>query len=124
MSYVMTRDEAKRLYSVLDEKVGVFREENMSDGALRFYKDKREEFIHAYSTRIPESYWFQGTVCLSANLLFDSIEGLHVVCSTGEPGAEQLIEEVVNPALRAADFQYQTILEDIDPVELVVTEIV
>lgn len=108
MSCVMTRAEAARLYSVLDETIGVFREENMSDKAIEFYEDKREEFIDLYSTEIPENYWFQGTVCLSASLIFDSIEGLHVVCSTGEAGAQKLVDEVVNPALTEAGFVIST----------------
>jgi hypothetical protein len=104
----MTRAEAARLYSILDETIGVFREEDMSEKAMEFYNDKREEFIDLYSTEIPESYWFQGTVCLSASLIFDSIEGLHVVCSTGEAGSQKLVDEVVNPALSEAAFVIST----------------
>lgn len=105
MSCVMTRAEAARLYSTLDETIGVFREEDMSEKAIEFYEAKREEFIEQFSTEIPENYWFQGTVCLSASLIFDSIEGFHVVCSTGEAGAQTLLDEVVNPALKDAGFE-------------------
>jgi hypothetical protein len=105
MSCVMTRAEAARLYSTLDETIGVFREEDMSEKAIEFYEMKKEEFIDLFSTEIPESYWFQGTVCLSASLNFDSLEGFHVVCSTGEAGAQKLVDEVVNPALKDAEFE-------------------
>lgn len=105
MSCVMTRAEAARLYTTLDETIGVFREEDMSEKAIEFYETKKEEFIDLFSIEIPEDYWFQGTVALSASLIFDSLEGFHVVCSTGEAGAQKLIEEVVNPALSNAGFE-------------------
>lgn len=111
MSCVMTREEAARLYNTLDETIGVFREENMSDKALDFYHEKRGEFIETFSTAIPDSYWFQGTVCSSATLVFDSVEGLHVVCISPDRKANKVVEEIVNPALKDADFFYWS-LED------------
>lgn len=112
MSCVMTRDEATRLYEVLDKTVGVFREDNMSEKAMSFYMEKRQEFIETFSTAIPESYWFQGTVCSSATLVFDSVENFHVVCASPEKASQKLIEEVVNPALKDAEFVYWS-LEDV-----------
>lgn len=66
------RTEAETLYNILDETIGVFRQENMSKGAERFYKKKRIEFIETYSNNIPASFWFQGVDCPSVSLDFDS----------------------------------------------------
>jgi hypothetical protein len=104
MSCKMTRDDAARLYSILDETIGVFRMEDMSEGAVRFYETKKEEFLEFFSTEIPESYWFQGQYCTSASLDFNSIDGLHVINTSNDRESEKLIEEVVNPALKAEEF--------------------
>lgn len=111
MSCAMTRDEAARLYEVLDRTMGVFRGDNMSDKELAFYTEKRQEFIEQFSTSIPESYWFQGTICASATLVFDSIENFHVVCISPDKQAQRLVEEVVNPELKDTEFVYWS-LED------------
>lgn len=116
MSCAMTREEATRLYKTLDETIGVFREENMSDKAMAFYAEKREEFINLFTTAIPDSYWFQGTVCSSASLVFDSVEGLHVVCISPDRFAQKFIDEEVNPALVAANFEYFAYDDVVDPI--------
>lgn len=68
----MSRKEATRLFEILDETFGIFRQSEMNERAQEFYDSKREEFIESYSTKIPASFWFQGIGCPSASLDFDS----------------------------------------------------
>lgn len=100
MSCAMTRTEAERLYTILDEKLGFFRVENMSERALEFHNEKRDELIEYFTNSIPEEYWFQGINTPSANLTFNSIDGLRVVCVNNDSKTQEYFDTEVNPLLK------------------------
>lgn len=68
----INREEAEILYVILDETIGVFRQAEMPEGAVKFHNKKRDEFIKTYTEDIPDSFWFQGVDCPSISLDFDS----------------------------------------------------
>lgn len=100
MSYAMARNEAENLYSILDEKVGFFRVENMTERAMQFHNEKRDELIELYSNSIPEEYWFQGINHPSVNLLFNSVDGLRLECVNGDSRTQEFFDNEVNPSLK------------------------
>lgn len=89
----MTRSEAERLYTILDAHIGVFRQEEMPERAKSFYDEKREEFLETFTQGIPESYWFQGIACNSVSLMFDSIEGFHLVSDNASNHVKKVLAD-------------------------------
>lgn len=68
----ISNENAELLYEILDETIGVFRQVEMSEGAVKFYEEKKKEFIDTYTEEIPDSFWFQGFECPSVSLDFNS----------------------------------------------------
>lgn len=97
-----TREEAENLYSILDENIGVFREEEMPESAQKFYEKKKQEFLDVFSTEIPETYWFQGTICRSVSLIKDPEHGF-ILKAEIDPGhtVHDIIEKT-NKKIRKA----------------------
>lgn len=97
----ISKETAEKLYTILDENVGVFRQAEMPDGALKFHAEKKQEFIDTFIQEIPESYWFQGFVCRSAYLNFDST-GFHVMSASDEATHIQKVIDTVNEEIKAS----------------------
>lgn len=111
MSFAMSREDAQRLHSILDDHVGVFRMEYMSDRAENIRKTKEQEFLELYSTEIPEEYWFQGFGCNSAHLVFGSASGLRVESRIDE-STQEWLDEKVNPLLRSFNHYAVDLMDD------------
>ena len=79
----ISKQDAVTLHNILDDTVGVFRQKEMPEGAVKFHDNKKSEFIAQYSKEIPESYWFQGVDCPSVTLNFDST-GFNLALSSNE----------------------------------------
>lgn len=103
MTMTLSSTQASSLYGILDEQVGVFREETMSSGAARFYEQKRDEFLETFTTAVPDVYWFQGFALPSVNLRHDSVLGFHITVDHADRQTSGLLEEV-NALLRAENF--------------------
>lgn len=84
-------DEAKELYVILDENLGVFREREMSAKAAEFYSGKSEEFLRKFSNEIPEEYWFQGIEYPSITMYCGS-EGF--ILKNEDPKVQRKLDEV------------------------------
>lgn len=106
MSFAMSRADAQRLHAILDEHVGVYRMDTMTPTAERIRQTKEDEFIEAYSTSIPEDYWFQGFGCHNAHLIFDSASGLRVE-ARNDSNVQAWLDRDVNPLLR--DFNHRAV---------------
>lgn len=101
----ITREDAERLYEILDANVGVFRTSDMTEKAEKFYRSQREKFLEAYTGHVPDDYWFQGFGATSVTLCFDSVEGFHLVSETCGDNRELHIIEETNRLLKKADIK-------------------
>lgn len=100
----INREEAEVLYAILDETIGVFRQAEMPEGAVKFHNQKRDEFIRTYTEDIPDSFWFQGVDCPSALLVFDSTGFKITVPSEGTPRKTVKIVERANERIDEIKF--------------------
>lgn len=103
---IIHRDEVERLYSIIDNTIGFFRTNDMPEKAQKFYNDKHQEFLNSFKEEIPERIWFQGTICPSAELLFDSIQGFHIITDSTDHKVKELVKKV-NEKLQSEKFQLE-----------------
>jgi len=99
----MTREDALHLYTILDKNIGVFRQEEMPEGAVKFYEKKKEDFLELFTTSVPESYWFQGEIMNSVSLNLDLDKGFYIVPEIHAEGALKPVVESTNRKIREAD---------------------
>lgn len=85
--------DAEKLHTILDELIGVFRYDNMPEDAVKFYNEKREDFIKVFTKEVPEKYWFQGTEFKSVNLTFCPIEGFKVMSDLAHDNLKNILEK-------------------------------
>ena len=90
----LSENDARALFALLDENIGVFRTEEMNARAQAFYEDRKEDFIRQYSAEIPFSYWFQGVGCHSVELFFDSTLGFHLESAASEKCVQDSLTEM------------------------------
>ncbi len=106
MTMTISEKQAQRLYSILDEHVGVFRAsavEELSSGAKRFYHEKHLDFVELFTSSIPATYWFQGFACSSVTLVHSEVEGFQLTMDKASRQDQQVLD-AVNAALRAERF--------------------
>ena len=101
---IATLEEAQKLYDVLDNTIGVFREKNMPSAGVKFYQKKKADFLEQVMKEIPVTYWFQGGGCASLTLNFDST-GFHVTSDRDDTRTANALEKV-NTALRKLKLTY------------------
>lgn len=99
----MTREDALHLYTILDKNIGVFRQEEMPEGAVKFYEKKKEDFLELFTNNVPESYWFQGELMNSVSLNLDLENGFHIVPEISPEGPLKPVIESTNRKIREAD---------------------
>lgn len=99
----MTRDDALNLYSILDKNIGVFRQEDMPDKAVKFHESKKEDFIHKFTTEVPENYWFQGVELHSVTLALDLEHGFTVIPEVMPHASLKPLVETTNRKIREAN---------------------
>lgn len=99
----MTVEDALHLYNILDRSVGVFRQEEMPEGAVKFHEKKKEDFLNLFSTDVPESYWFQGVKIHSITLRLDGAKGFHIVPELEPEGYLKPLIETTNRKIREAN---------------------
>lgn len=104
MTLALTAGSAEELYALLDTEIGVFRMEDMPEAGVRFYNDKRVEFIETFVSEIPQKYWFQGVEAPSVELHFDSTGFVLVTENPHKPVKEKI--EATNKLLHDFDFEY------------------
>lgn len=101
---IATLEEAQKLYDVLDNTIGVFREKNMPPAGIKFHDKKKDDFLEQVMREIPATYWFQGGGCASLTLNFDST-GFHVTSDRDDTRTANALEKV-NTALRKLKLTY------------------
>lgn len=92
MTFVLEQKDALKLYEIIDSTVGFFREETMSETAIKYHETKKHEFIKMFTTRVPEAYWFQSDKISSIELQCDSQNGFHLVPTNG---VNSMIKELI-----------------------------
>ena len=78
----------------------------MSEAAKIFCQDKRREFLDAYTTNIPEVFWFQGDRCSSAELVHNPDTGSFRVVSEVDCSETRVMVETLNKALYRKRFRH------------------
>lgn len=68
----ISREAAQELFNILDEGVGFFWVEDMTEKAEAFRQRQCDKFFNAMTTDIPSVFWFQGKNAASVELHFDS----------------------------------------------------
>ena len=101
---IATLEEAQKLYDVLDNIIGVFREKNMPSAGVKFYQKKKADFLEQVMREIPATYWFQGGGCASLTLNFDST-GFYVTSDRDDTRTTNALDKV-NTALRKLKLTY------------------
>lgn len=99
----MTKENATHLHSILDRAVGVFRDDEMPEKFLKFYENKKDEFIELFSKDIPSDFWFHGGEFRSLNLSYNSENGFHLDSLLDIEGHSKTVLEQTNRKLREAD---------------------
>jgi len=103
MTLALTPDSAARLYTMLDEAIGVFRVNDPSPRAQEFYEEKKAEFLQTFASGAPEVYWFQSEICQSAELHSNST-GFEVFCPHPSREVKQKLQSL-NKKLKHADLE-------------------
>ena len=102
----MSAADASNLYDLLDGHVGMFKFPHMSEAAKIFCQRKRHEFLDAYTTSIPEVFWFQGDGCSSAELVHNpDTNSFHVVSEVDCVETRRMVE-TLNKALYRKHFRH------------------
>ena len=83
----------------------MFKFPHMSEAAKIFCQHKRREFLDAYTTSIPEVFWFQGDGCSSAELVHTPDTGSFRVVSVVDCAETRVMVEVLNKALYRKRFR-------------------
>lgn len=102
----MSAADASNLYDLLDEHVGMFKFPHMSEAAKIFCQRKRHEFLDAYTTSIPEVFWFQGDGCSSAELVHNPDTNSFHVVSEVDCVETRVMVEALNKALYRKHFRH------------------
>lgn len=102
----MSAADANILYDLLDEHVRMFKFPHMSEAAKIFCQHKRREFLDAYTTNIPEVFWFQGDRCSSAELVHNPDTGSFRVVSAVDCAETRVMVETLNKALYRKRFRH------------------
>lgn len=102
----MSAADASNLYDLLDEHVRMFKFPHMNEAAKIFCQHKRHEFLDAYTTNIPEVFWFQGDGCPSAELVHNpDTNSFHVVSEVDCAETRRMVE-TLNKALYRKRFRH------------------
>lgn len=99
----MTKENALHLHSILDKYIGVFRQDEMPEGAVKFHEKKRDDFVKIFTTEIPETYWFQGVKFHSVNLTWDDEHGFTLVPTVIPESHLKPLVESTNRKIREAN---------------------
>lgn len=103
----MTKEEAQHLHKILDHSIGVFRDDEMPEKFVKFYEQKKNDFVEEFSHEVPGDFWFHGGDFRSLNLSYDEENGFYLETLLDIEGHLKPILEQTNRKLREADFSLQ-----------------